>query len=366
MSSEEATMLHSTALYPVHQRSGAHIVPFAGWQMPLRYTSDLAEHRAVRASAGLFDLSHMAQIEVSGPGSAAALSHALVGVYGTMPAGKAKYTMMVDESGGVLDDIIVYRLDDLEYLVIANAANRETVLDRFIARSTRFDVQFFDHTFSRAMIALQGPRAAEILGTLVPPEVLALRYYSIASTDVAGIPVLVARTGYTGEDGFELIGPAESATPMWEALQAAGAPFGLVPCGLAARDTLRLEAGMPLYGNELSTEVTPYHANLGRVVDLEHDFVGRDALAGRTAPDSRLVGLVGEGRRAARAGTHIYADGRPIGAVTSGVLSPTLGYPIAMALVENAWSEPGTTVIADVRGTEFPMEIVPLPFYRRA
>lgn len=363
---EDEMTLHETALRAVHDRDGATVVPYAGWAMPLRYSSDLAEHRAVRASAGLFDLSHMAQLEVSGPDASAALDHALVGVYGAMMVGKAKYSMITTSDGGIVDDLIVYRIASEEYLVIANASNRERVRDEIVERSAHLAVQVIDHTHSRAMIAIQGPRAAEILSGLTPAELDTIRYYAITSTSVAGIPALLARTGYTGEDGFEVIVPAESAVALWDALRAAGDAAGLVPCGLAARDTLRLEAGMPLYGNELSEAVTPYAANLGRVVNLDHEFVGRDALAAATEPARGLVSLVGEGRRAARAGSVVRVDGTEIGIITSGVLSPSLGHPIALALVDSAYTAHGTVLSADVRGHELPMTIVPGPFYRRS
>lgn len=358
--------LHETALRAVHERHGANLVTFAGWLMPLRYTSDLAEHRAVRGAAGMFDLSHMAQLEISGPQAAAALDHALVGVYSAMKIGKAKYSMMTTLEGGIIDDLIVYRLGEEEYLVIANAANRERVRDELVMRSEDLSAQIIDHTFSRAMIAIQGPRAAEILARLTETDLDQIRYYAIDHAEIAGIPALLARTGYTGEDGFEVIVPAESAETLWNALLEAGESAELVPCGLASRDTLRLEAGMPLYGNELSEEVTPYEANLGRVVNLDHEFVGRAALTDATEPPRRIVALVGEGRRAARAGSTLRVDGEDIGAVTSGVLSPTLGYPIALALIDVDHAAEGTAIVADVRGTELPMTIVPAPFYRRS
>lgn len=363
---EDEMTLHETALLAIHERAGANVVPFAGWKMPLRYTSDLAEHHAVRTAAGLFDLSHMAQLEVSGPDAAAALDHALVGVYSAMAIGKAKYSMITTPAGGIVDDLIVYRLGGDEYLVIANAANRERVRDELVARSEHLSAQIIDHTHSRAMIAIQGPRAAGILARLTEAPLDEIRYYAISTAEVAGIPALLARTGYTGEDGFEVIVPAESAVALWEALSSAGAEDGLVPCGLASRDTLRLEAGMPLYGNELSEDVTPYEAGLGRVVNLDHPFVGGEALSAATEPARMLVSLVGEGRRAARTGSILRAEGAEIGVVTSGVLSPTLGYPIALALVDTAHASEGTVLAADVRGTELPMTVVPAPFYRRS
>ncbi|MPV37678.1 glycine cleavage system aminomethyltransferase GcvT [Georgenia subflava] len=355
-----------TPLFQVHRDSGATMTPFAGWNMPLRYTSDLAEHAAVRERAGLFDLSHMAQIEVSGPRAADALDGALVSRSSTLAVGKARYTMLTDAAGGILDDLIVYRLADTEFLVVANAANRTVVLDELTGRSGA-DVHVADRTEARALIALQGPAATEVLAGLTEHDLSTLRYYAAVTTDVAGIPVLLARTGYTGEVGFELSVPASSAVRLWQALLDAGAPAGVVPCGLACRDTLRLEAGMPLYGQELSREITPYEANMGRIVDLDHDFVGRDALAARhEAPSgARLVGLAGEGRRAARSGSTVHDAEGELGTVTSGVLSPTLGHPVAMALVESARAAVGTGLEVDVRGRRMPMTVVELPFYRR-
>jgi aminomethyltransferase len=360
------TELLRTPLYAVHHDAGAAMTPFAGWEMPLRYTSDLAEHAAVRERAGLFDLSHMAQIEVSGPGGADALDHALVSRSSTLAVGRARYTMMVAPDGGVIDDLIVYRLAETEFLVIANAANRTVVLDELTVRSGE-RVHVADRTEARALVALQGPASTEVLARVTDTDLAALKYYTSVRAEVAGVPVLLARTGYTGEVGFEVSAPASSAVPLWTALLEAGVEAGVVPCGLACRDTLRLEAGMPLYGHELSRDVTPYEAGLGRVVDLEHDFVGRDALAARAQhPDGTvLVGLAGEGRRAARAGSTVLDGDGEIGTVTSGALSPTLGHPVAMALADGARAALGTTLEVDVRGRRQPMTVVELPFYRR-
>lgn len=360
------TELLHTPLHPVHRDAGASTTPFAGWEMPLRYTSDLAEHAAVRERAGLFDLSHMGQIEVSGPRAADALDHALVSRSSTLAVGRARYTMMVAPDGGVLDDLIVYRLAETEFLVVANAANRTVVLDELTVRSGD-QVHVADRTEARALVALQGPASTEVLQRVTDADLGALRYYASAPAQVAGVPVLLARTGYTGEVGFELSVPAASAVDLWTALLEAGAGAGVVPCGLACRDTLRLEAGMPLYGHELSRDVTPYEAGLGRVVDLEHDFVGRDALAERAEnpTGTTLVGLAGEGRRAARAGSSVLDGDGEVGTVTSGVLSPTLGHPVAMALVDGGRAAVGTTLEVDVRGRRQPMTVVDLPFYRR-
>lgn len=361
-----------TPLYGEHVAAGATMTPFAGWQMPLRFSSDLAEHHAVRNQAGLFDLSHMAQIEVSGPDAAAALDRALVSAPSRLAEGRARYTVIVAEDGGILDDLIVYRLGQQDFLVVANAANRVVVLDALAARSQGLQAAVVDRTPHRSLIAIQGPRAAEILAPLVDVDLAGLRYYASARGSVGSVPALIARTGYTGEDGFELAVPAEGAVGVWRALLEAGEPAGLLRAGLAARDTLRLEAGMALYGHELTTQTTPYDVGLGRVVQLDHEFVGREALArvaesrsDQTPGTRHMIGLVGTGRRAARAGSAVLdGEGTPVGAVTSGVLSPTLGHPIAIAHVSIP-TEVGDAVDVDVRGTVQQMTVTELPFYRR-
>ncbi|MCB2175989.1 MAG: glycine cleavage system aminomethyltransferase GcvT [Actinomycetales bacterium] len=371
-------------LHDEHVALGATLVPFAGWSMPLRYGSDLAEHTAVRSTAGLFDLSHMAEIWLLGPEAGAFLDHALVGSFRGMAVGRARYTMICVESGAVLDDLIVYRTADEAYLVVANAANHDPVLAALRERVGDRDVTVEDRTDTTALIAVQGPRALEILEAtpgLAVEGLADLRYYAAleGTFDVDGQarPVLVARTGYTGEDGFELFVDADTVgVPLWRALLAAGEPFGLVPAGLAARDSLRLEAGMPLYGHELDLTVTPYAAGLGRVVKLDKtdadgaplDFVGRAALYARahSEPARVLVGLVGESRRAARQGYDVTTrGGTHVGHVTSGAPSPTLGVPIAMAYVTPEASAEGTELAVDVRGRLEPVHVVPLPFYRR-
>lgn len=357
----------TTPLHAEHVAAGANLTSFAGWQMPLRYAGDLVEHRAVREGAGLFDLSHMAQLEVTGPDAGAALDGALVSIPSQMTDGRARYTVIVAEDGGIIDDLIVYRFQADDYLVIANAANRLTVLDELARRSENLQCAVVDRTPHRALIAIQGPRAAQILAPLVDVDLEALRYYASARGTIDGVPTLVARTGYTGEDGFELAVPAEGAAGVWRLLLSAGESSGLVPAGLAARDTLRLEAGMPLYGHELTRATTPFEVGLNRLVNLDHEFVGRDALAERSENPSgtHLVGLAGAGRRAARAGSTVLdGEGNAVGVVTSGVLSPTLGHPIAMAHV-NVPTEAGATLDVDVRGTRQPMTVTELPFYRR-
>ncbi|MEW2218386.1 glycine cleavage system aminomethyltransferase GcvT [Streptomyces sp. NPDC006990] len=373
----EPPATRKTALDATHRALGATMTDFAGWDMPLRYGSEREEHLAVRSTAGLFDLSHMGEITLTGPQAAELLDHALVGNLSKLAVGRARYTMICDEDGGILDDLIVYRLDDQEYLVVANAANAQTVLDALVARQDGFGAEVRDDRDGYALIAVQGPAAAGILKQLTGFDVDGLRYYAGERDMVAGKSALIARTGYTGEDGFELFVSPGDAVAVWEALTEAGREAGLTPCGLSCRDTLRLEAGMPLYGHELSTALTPFDAGLGRIVKFEKTsnegrFVGRDALAAAaekaaTAPPRKLVGLVSEGRRVPRAGYPVVADGAVVGEVTSGAPSPTLGKPIAMAYVDAAHAEPGTEGVAvDIRGSHEPYEVVALPFYKRA
>ncbi len=365
-------MSKPTALHGIHSAAGAVFTDFAGWQMPLRYRSELAEHHAVRTTAGLFDLSHMGEIEVVGAQAAALLDYAVVSDISALAVTKAKYTMICREDGGILDDLIVYRLADERYLVVANAANAEVVLQALLQRADGFDAQVLDRRDDWALIAIQGPVAAEVLSDVTDADLGALKYYAIAEATVAGRPVWLARTGYTGEDGFEIFCAPGDAPAVWEALAAGGSGRGMIPAGLASRDSLRLEAAMPLYGNELSADLTPYEAGLGRVVRLEKpgNFVGRDALARRAhQPVARTrVGLRPEGRRTPRAGSVVLhpATGSEVGAVTSGAPSPTLGHPIAMAYVDSSLAEPGQRLDVDVRGTTVAAEVVALPFYRRA
>jgi aminomethyltransferase len=386
-----------TPLKERHEALGASFTDFGGWQMPVRYTSDLAEHHAVRRAAGIFDISHMAEFLVTGESAGAFLDYALAGRLSAMPVGKAKYSLMLSDAGGIIDDVIVYRLADERYLVIANAGNRGFVDAAFAKRVRSFPslieresparaegeersfagflgdrgVDVEDMSDSFALIAVQGPAAEAIVAatagiTDVSTPWVEQKYYAWADARFEGESLLLARTGYTGEDGFELLVRAADAPALWDALLIAGESHGLVPAGLAARDTLRLEAGMPLYGHELTTETKPAQAGLGRVVVSEKEsFIGKDAVA--AASDAPvLVGLVAEGKRAGRAGYAVEdADGAVIGEITSGALSPTLGHPIAMAYVTPSSAEEGTAVFLDVRGTKIPATVTTLPFYRR-
>jgi glycine cleavage system T protein (aminomethyltransferase) len=359
-----------TPLHAVHERLGATMTSFAGWQMPLRYASETAEHLAVRRAAGLFDLSHMGEIAVAGPEAGAALDYALVGNLSALRPGRARYTMICAEDGGVLDDLVVYRLDENEFLVIANAANTAVVFGAVRDRAAGHDAQVTDATDDYALVAIQGPEAAGILAPLAGQlDLGAIRYYAGAFGEVAGRRAWVARTGYTGEDGFEVFCRHQDAVPIWDALASGGTGAGLVPAGLAARDTLRLEAGMPLYGNELGPDVTPFEAGLGRVVkfDKPGDFVGREALAARAAsgPGRRLAGLTIQSRRIARHGYPVLSGGKTCGTVTSGAPSPTLGVPIAMAYLEPEADAGDHVLSVGIRGEEVPAQLTDLPFYRR-
>jgi aminomethyltransferase len=363
-----------TPLRAVHESLGATLTEFAGWLMPLRYRGEISEHQAVRKAAGLFDLSHMGEIAVTGPGAAGALDYALVGHLSELAPGRARYTMICVPDGGILDDLIVYRLEHTEYLVVANAANTAVVAAALRDRAAGHDAQVTDQTAEYALIAIQGPHAARILASITDMNLDGVKYYAGYRGNVADFPVLVARTGYTGEDGFELFTRPGDAERVWVALTRAGAGDGLVPAGLAARDTLRLEAGMPLYGNELSLQVTPFDAGLGRVVVFGKpgEFVGRAALAERAAapPQRVLTGLIGESRRVPRHGYAVTWDAASCGVVTSGAPSPTLGVPIAMAYLDPAaerlaQDDSAGRLAVDIRGKHEPARITDLPFYRR-
>ncbi|MGP9759013.1 glycine cleavage system aminomethyltransferase GcvT [Corynebacterium sp. AOP12-C2-36] len=389
-------MTKHTALHPVHEKLGAKFTDFGGWDMPLKYDKELEEHRAVREAVGVFDLSHMGEVRVTGPDAAAFLDHALVSRLSAVKVGKAKYSMICTADGGIIDDLITYVLADGEYLVIPNAGNAPAVAEALRERAEGFDVTLTDQTDDISLIAVQGPQAAAVMleiveavtdapeasgaGETVQDAVGGLGYYAAFQGTVAGVPAIIARTGYTGEDGFEIFvengTDGAQATAVWDAALAAGAPHGVRPCGLAARDTLRLEAGMPLYGNELSLQLTPVDAGLGilAATKSKEEFVGRDAIvrAKEEGTKQTLIGLVGEGRRAARGGYEIQdAEGVRLGEVTSGALSPTLGHPVAMGYVaaeaaaEGGVASVGSTVTVDIRGKAHPYTVVALPFYTR-
>jgi len=360
-----------TPLDATHRALGARMIPFAGWEMPVQYTGLVEEHVAVRNAAGLFDLSHMGELHVKGSGAAAALDFALVTAPSRLAVGRAHYSMICDDSGAVLDDLIVYRLADAHFLVVANASNRETVAAAIAERLAGFDATIDDASLLTALVAIQGPRSAAMLQAHTDVDLTPLKYYAIMTATVAGVPVMIARTGYTGEDGFEIFVAWDEARTVWDTLLAAGRPDGLIPCGLGSRDTLRLEAGMPLYGQELDRTTTPFEAGLGRVVkfDKPGDFVGRKALeAAKDAPTKQLVALRVTGRGIARTGYPVYlpAAESAVGSVTSGTTSPTLGGAIAMAWLPPAHAALGTVVEVGIRSQRASAEVVALPFYKRS
>jgi aminomethyltransferase len=345
------------------------MVPFAGYEMPVQYRSIIEEHHTVRTGVGLFDLSHMGEILVSGSEALAFVRYAVASDPGRLEPWQAQYSMLCTEDGGIIDDLICYRTDE-GYLIVCNASNRRVVvehLQRLVARGD-FDARLDDRSERTALVAPQGPRSAELLATLTDVDLEAIGNYRSLPGSVAGVECLVARTGYTGEDGYELFCDARRAERLWEACLEAGERFGIRPCGLGARDTLRLEAGMPLYGNELDRDTNPFEANLGRVVKLDKgEFVGRAALAQiqQTGPRRKLVGLVMRDNAIPRAGYAVRVDGEEVGRVTSGTASPTLGQKIAMAYLPAARAEVGLEVEVVVRERPYLAEQVKLPFYKR-
>ncbi len=354
-----------TSLYPVHLASHGHLVDFHGWDLPLYYADIRSEHLAVRKQAGLFDLSHMGRLRISGPGAEALLERCLTQEIGSMPVGRCRYSLVLDEAGHALDDVLVYR-ESAAFFLVVNASNRPKIL-AWLARQKAAGVSVQDLTESMALIAIQGPRAADILQPLAGADVSALKYYTFCEAKPNGGPGMVSRTGYTGEDGFEIYLPAAAAPACWEALMKAGSARGLVPIGLGARDTLRLEAGMPLYGHELDEQTNPLEVGLDWAVKFTKDFIGRPALEKAKAAGltKRLVGLEMTDKRIPRQGYPVLKGGNPVGAITSGTLSPLTGRTIAMAYVAPAEAVVGNVLEIEVRGTGYPAKVVPLPFYKR-
>jgi aminomethyltransferase len=365
-----AKPLRQTPLHDLHVALGARMVPFAGYEMPVQYTSIIEEHRTVRSAVGLFDLSHMGEIDVRGRRAVEFLGRAIVSDPSTLTDGQAQYSMLCQEDGGIIDDLIVYRLGEERFMVVCNAANRDAVVAHLAGLHAHDgqDVELDDRSDVVGLVAPQGPAAASVLSGLTDVDLDALENYHAATGSVAGTPAIVARTGYTGEDGFELFCDAGRIREVWEAVATAGGAAGLRPSGLGARDTLRLEAGMPLYGNELDRETNPFEAALGRVVKLEKgDFVGREALEAvkEAGPARKLVGLQMVDNAIPRTGYEVRAAGASVGRVTSGTLSPTLGTKIAMARVAAETAGVGNEFEVVVRDRPYRAEQVKLPFYRR-
>ncbi|MFN7768896.1 MAG: glycine cleavage system aminomethyltransferase GcvT [Planctomycetaceae bacterium] len=359
--------LARTPLFDWHAAHGGRLVDFAGWEMPVQYTSIVPEHKAVRSAAGLFDIAHMGRLYFRGPQAARALESLLTNEVLTLQPGQVRYSLLTNDTGGILDDVLVYRLAH-EHLLVVNASNRLKVVGWIQRHLGAFDVTLHDETTTRCMLALQGPRALDLLQPFVPQPLAPLKYYSAIETTIGSVPALISRTGYTGEDGFEIIMANAAAVDLWERLIAAGAPVGLLPCGLGCRDTLRLEAAMPLYGHELNEQIDPLSAGLKFAVKLEgRTFPGHPSLVARqhdtTLP--RRVGLRLASRRIAREGTVVHFGGSAVGQVTSGTFSPTFEQSLAMAYVTPEASAVGTPVTVDIRGQHEPAEVVKLPFYKR-
>jgi aminomethyltransferase len=357
-----------TTMHPWHVSHGGRMVDFAGWDMPVQYTSIVAEHQAVRQAAGLFDIAHMGRLRFTGPDSARFLDFLLTNDVPSLAVGQIRYALVTNEAGGILDDVLVYRLADCHLLVV-NASNRLKILDWIEEHRGGFDVTIEDQTRTLFMAALQGPRALALLAPLVDVDLAAIKYYHGNPAQILGQPGLVSRTGYTGEDGVEIIVPADHSLMLWERLIADGTPQGLLPAGLGCRDTLRLEAAMPLYGHELDDTIDPFTAGLAFAVRLDGaDFIGREALVAIKSNPKRQkrVGLELASKRIAREGALVFADSEQVGRVTSGTYSPTLGKSIAMAYVSAAESAIGTALAVEIRGQREAATVVKLPFYKRA
>jgi aminomethyltransferase len=357
-----------TACHAWHIAHGGRMVDFAGWEMPVQYSSIVAEHHAVRRAAGLFDIAHMGRLKFTGPDAARFLDYLVTNDVPSLAVGQIKYALVTNEQGGILDDVLVYRMTDSHMLVV-NASNRLKILAWIERHRGTFNVTIEDQTVPQFMLALQGPLAQSLLQPLVDVDLAAMKYYFGAPARVLGQPGFVSRTGYTGEDGFEAIVPAEHAPLLWQSLIAAGSAKGLLPAGLGCRDTLRLEAGMPLYGHELNESIDPFTAGLAFGVRLDAgDFLGRAALiaAKANANRPRRVGLKLSGKRIAREGALVFAGDQEVGRVTSGTYSPTLEKSIAMAYVATGQAALGTALSVDIRGQREPAMVVRLPFYKRA
>lgn len=351
-----------TPLYQRHTELKARIVPFGGWDMPVQYAGIGPEHKAVRAAAGIFDVSHMARVSFGGADALALLEQVFTNSVATMKDGQVRYGLVCNEAGGILDDILVYRWP-YGFAAVVNAGNREKILAWLEAHRAGRDVQIHDQTFDTTMIAVQGPKSVEIVSGMFADDVTKLKYYFGAPTRYKDKPCVVSRTGYTGEDGFEVMVPNDLGVTLWDDFLARGA----LPCGLGARDTLRLEAAMPLYGHELNETVNPLSAGLGWAVKLDKgEFIGRAALKSADPAKPVRVGLELDSKRAAREGCAIFAaGGEQVGTVTSGSLAPHLDKSIAMGYVNPAVANVGGALEVDLRGTRVPATVVPLPFYAR-
>ena len=376
MSSVASNTLSRTPFHEFHVDNGARMVEFAGWEMPMLYRSIIEEHCQVRTSGGFFDVSHMGRLRFTGPDACRFLDRVCTRQIHGMADDQCRYSIVCNEHGGCRDDVLVYRFGPDEYLMVCNAANRTKLLEHFDAVRGDLDAEWRDETARTAMIAVQGPKVMDLIGD-VAPDVASLKRFRFVRKSIMGADVLISRTGYTGEDGVEVIMPATMAVQSVSLLMSTigGADSPVKPAGLGARDTLRMESAMALYGHEITEQIDPLSAGLTFAVKLDKGdddldagaFIGQEALKkiAETGPDRSLAGLVLEGRRTPRQGMIVNADGAEIGVVTSGCLSPTLGRPIAMAYLDAARAEPGGAVEVLLGGNEVTAEIVSLPFHKR-
>ncbi|MBI4227633.1 MAG: glycine cleavage system aminomethyltransferase GcvT [Candidatus Omnitrophica bacterium] len=360
-----APLVHRSVLHAAHQALGARFSQFGGWEMPLSYTSILKEHQAVRTACGMFDVSHLGQVEVTGPSATASLQRVMTQDVAKLADGQAAYTPMCHEQGGILDEMIVYRLARDRYRLVINAGNADRDV-AWLREQQAGGAQLHDLRTSLGVVAIQGPKAAALVESLGGTPLADLRYYHCRPGTIAGRPALIARTGYTGEDGFELMAATGDLAAIWEAAHAAGRPMGLLPAGLGARDTLRLEAGMPLYGHDIDETTTPFEVGIGRTVAFSKpDFIGRAALWRQSQEGlrRRLVGFVMDEPGVPRQGYPIQRRDATIGQVTSGTHAPTLGRNIGLGYVTIEASEPGATVMVVIHQRPTRATVVQLPFY---
>jgi aminomethyltransferase len=358
------SMGHRTALYDWHVAHGARIVDFGGWDMPVQYTTIIDEHSAVRNAAGIFDVSHMGRLSFGGPDTLALIQKICTNNAATMKDGQVRYSLICNDTGGVRDDVLIYRWP-YGYALVVNAGNRTKIVEWINQSKASLNVEIQDQTQSTCMVAVQGPRAIALCQGLTEADPSKLQYYYATPSRYHGHPCVVSRTGYTGEDGIEIMTGNTQAVVLWEEL----VQRGCKPCGLGARDTLRLEAGMPLYGHELNEDIDPLQAGLNWAVKLDKgEFRGKGAIDKRQNDTGlrRRVGLELKGKRIAREGAVIKANGKPVGIVTSGTHSPTFNKPIAMGYVDPAYQKVGAALVIDIRGNDEAAVVVPLPFYKRA
>ncbi len=358
--------MKQTGFAEIHERLGARMVPFAGFLMPIQYASITQEHQAVRRSVGIFDISHMGEFLLEGSRAAEAVQRVTVNDVASLAIHQAQYSAMVDESGGIIDDCVVYRLTEEKYMMVVNASNIDKDWSHVLANLPADGVKATDISDEVSLLAVQGPRAAELVGALTSASLNRLEFYWKTDGDLAGVETIISRTGYTGEDGFELYFPREHSRLVWETIEFAGRDLGLEPCGLGARDTLRLEMKYALYGSDIDETTNPYEAGLGWIVKLEKgEFVGSEALRAiaEMGPARRLVGFRLAERAIPRPHYPVVVDGEPVAEVRSGAMSPSLGYGIGTCYLPKGHTRVGSSLGVMIRGRELDAEVVKTPFY---